>query len=62
MIKLHKRIDKSEKEDGKLYIHKDSSEVIDICLNCPLPECVQVNNGCKRLRAEIKKLKRKDRV
>lgn len=32
----------------------------DICLNCPLSECVALEKGCERLNAELKKLKEKE--
>ncbi len=59
MIKLHKRFDLVERR--KDYDRSVSNAEIDICLNCPLPECNQGGTGkaCERFRAEYKKLKEK---
>ena len=31
----------------------------EICLKCPLPDCISLDKGCKRLQNEIRKLKNK---
>ena len=49
---IKRRID----TDGDFYPTQPSSEA-KICLNCPLPECIENWNGCEYFRKERKRLR-----
>lgn len=44
----------------KIRVNRNLKAERNVCLSCPLSDCIALEKGCERLNAEIKKLKNKE--